>query len=266
MSALIVPDCLVTPIWSVIKRLMRYFIDIAYRGTDYHGWQVQPGQVTVQSVIEDALTRLVRKDVSIVGAGRTDAGVNARRMIAHVDLPEDFNVGEQFIRSLNSLCGRDIAVRSIRPVHADAHARFDATERTYRYFAHVGKDPFCGELSWQAPHSLDFDLMNHAAETLLGRRDFTSFSKLHTDVKTNICDLRSARWIDLGENRYAFEITADRFLRNMVRAVVGTLVDVGRHKIDVPELRAIVDAKNRCAAGTSMPAGPLFLWDVRYPY
>ena len=241
-------------------------MDITFRGAPFHGWQVQPGVVTVQSVIEDALSRLVRCEVPVVGAGRTDAGVNARRMIAHFDLPDDFSAGENFVRSLNSICGRDIAIRSIRPVHSDAHARFDATERTYRYFAHTSKDPFAGELSWQAPASLDFELMNQAAETLLGRRDFTSFSKLHTDVKTNICDLRAARWIELGEGKYAFEITADRFLRNMVRAVVGTLVEVGRHKIDIPALQAIVEAKDRCAAGTSMPPCPLFLWDVKYPY
>ena len=245
---------------------MRYFMDIAFRGVPYHGWQVQPGVVTVQSVIEDALLRLVRGQVAIVGAGRTDAGVNARSMIAHFDLPDGFEVGEAFVRSLNSICGRDIAIRSIRPVHADAHARFDATERTYRYFVHTSKDPFAANLSWQAPATLDFGLMNEAATTLVGCRDFTSFSKLHTDVKTNICDLRAARWIEFSEGKYAFEITADRFLRNMVRAVVGTLVDVGRHKIDIPALQAIVDAKDRCAAGTSMPPEPLFLWDVKYPY
>lgn len=246
---------------------MRCFIDLAYRGAAYHGWQVQPGQVTVQQVIEQALQRLLGRPVPIVGAGRTDAGVNARRMIAHVDFDDDFDSSSPtFLRSLNALCGRDIAIRAIRAVHDDAHARFDATARTYRYFVHTAKDPFAGELSWQAPPSLDFDAMNSAAHCLLGRRDFTSFSKLHTDVKTNICDLRAAAWHQTDDVHWYFEITADRFLRNMVRAVVGTLVDVGRHKISKAGLIDILEARDRCAAGTSMPGGPLFLWDVAYDY
>ncbi len=248
--------------------MARWFIDLAYRGEPFHGWQVQPGVVTVQSVLEHALSTLVRTPVAVTGAGRTDAGVNARRMIAHIDLPDSLTPDDRLLRSLNSMCGPDIAVHSLRPVHADAHARFDATSRTYRYFAHTAKTPFLGNLSWQAPANLDFEAMNTAAHVLLGRRDFTSFSKLHTDVKTNICDLRAARWHHIGGdgNQWYFEITADRFLRNMVRAVVGTLVDVGRHKIDIDGLQAILDVKNRCAAGTSMPASPLFLWDVTYDY
>lgn len=246
---------------------MRWFIDMAYRGAPFHGWQVQPGVVTVQSVLEDALSRLVRRPTPVTGAGRTDAGVNARRMVAHVDLPDGLDASDtRFVRSLNAMCGPDIAIRSLRAVHDGAHARFDAVSRTYRYYAHTAKDPFASGLSWQAPTSLDFDAMNGAAATLVGRRDFTSFSKLHTDVKTNICDLRAARWVCCGPDRWYFEITADRFLRNMVRAVVGTLVEVGRGKLDIPGLQAVLEAKDRCAAGTSMPAGPLFLWDVGYNY
>ncbi len=245
---------------------MRYFIDLSYCGAPFHGWQVQPGVVTVQSTIEDALCKLTGRPIAVTGAGRTDAGVNARQMIAHIDLPDGFDTGDRFLRSLNSLCGRNIAIRSIRPVAADAHARFDATERTYRYFAHTAKNPFLGDLSWQAPASLDFDAMNEAALTLIGRRDFTSFSKLHTDVKTNICDLRTAAWKRIDDERWYFEISADRFLRNMVRAVVGTLVDIGRHKTKIEDLRRILEAKDRCAAGTSMPGTPLFLWEVKYPY
>ncbi len=247
---------------------MRWFIDLAYLGAPFHGWQVQPGVITVQSTIEDALAKILRSPTPVTGAGRTDAGVNARRMIAHVDLPDGFDPRTgTFIRSLNSICGPAIAIRSFRPVAPDAHARFDATERTYRYFAHTFKDPFAGPLSWQAPATLDFDAMNSAALTLLGRRDFTSFSKLHTDVRTNICDLRAARWIELETpGKWAFEITADRFLRNMVRAVVGTLVDVGRHKLSIDGLADILTAKDRCAAGTSMPGEPLFLWEIKYPY
>ena len=238
---------------------------LAYRGAPFHGWQVQPGAVTVQGVIEDSLGTLMRRAVAVTGAGRTDAGVNARMMVAHVDFPDDFDPREgTFLRSLNSLCGRDIAIFSFEPVAPDAHARFDATERTYRYFVHTVKNPFTGDLSWQAPPTLDFDAMNRAAELIVGRRDFTSFSKLHTDVKTNICDLRRAVWVPEGDGRWYFEIVADRFLRNMVRAVVGTLVDVGRGKIAPEGVLAILDRMDRCAAGTSMPAGPLFLWDVTY--
>lgn len=244
---------------------MRWFFDLAYLGAPFHGWQVQPGVVTVQSTIEDALSRLCRCPVAVVGAGRTDAGVNARQMIAHADLPDAVDASApQFLRSLNAMCGRYIAIHSARPVAPDAHARFDATERTYRYFAHTAKDPFADSLSWQAPATLDFEAMNRAAAALIGRADFSSFSKLHTDVKTNICDLRAARWVQFEAEKWYFEITADRFLRNMVRAVVGTLVDVGRHKLDIPGLMAIMAAKDRCAAGTSMPAEPLFLWEVKY--
>ncbi len=240
---------------------------LSYRGAAYHGWQVQPGDVSVQGTIEGALSTLLRQPTAVTGAGRTDAGVNARLMVAHVDLPDGFDPREGvFLRSLNSICGRDIAIYSFAPVAADAHARFDATERSYRYFVHTVKNPFTGDLSWQAPPTLDFEAMNEAAGLIIGRRDFTSFSKLHTDVKTNICDLRRAAWTDMGEGRYYFEIAADRFLRNMVRAVVGTLVDVGRHKMAPEGILEVLERKDRCAAGTSMPAGPLFLWNIEYPY
>ncbi len=247
---------------------MRYFINLSYRGAPYHGWQVQPGDVSVQQVIEEALTTLLRRTTPIVGAGRTDAGVNARCMIAHFDtevpLTEQQIVGLQ--RSLSALCRPDITINSIIAVHDDAHARFDATNRTYRYFIHTADDPFIYPLSWKAPANLDFEAMNRAGQMMLGRRDFTSFSKLHTDVKTNICDLRKAEWVKIDDTRYYFEISADRFLRNMVRAIVGTLVDVGRHKITPEQVMQIIEKKDRCAAGTSMPAHPLFLWDVNYPY
>ena len=245
---------------------MRVFFDLSYRGEPFHGWQVQPGVVTVQSVIEDALSKLVRQKVDIVGAGRTDAGVNARQMIAHCDLPDGFDIGARFLSSLNSLVGRDIAIHSVREVAPDSHARFDATERTYRYFVHTGKNPFMRELSWYTFHQLDFDAMNRAGNLILGRRDFTSFSKLHTDVKTNICDLRTASWhrFDDDSTRWYFEISADRFLRNLVRAVVGTLVDIGRGKFSPESILEVLEAQDRCVAGTSMPAGPLFLWEIKY--
>ncbi len=242
---------------------------LAYRGENFHGWQTQPNASSVQQTIEEAISTIVRRPTAIVGAGRTDAGVNARMMIAHLDLPDDFKVdkdGGKFLRGLNTLVGRDIAIYSLRPVAAGAHARFDATARSYRYFAHRGKNPFVGRQSWQAPDSLDFDRMNAAAALLPGRRDFTSFSKLHTDVKTNICDLRAAKWIADGEGRWYFEITADRFLRNMVRAIVGTLVEVGRGRLAPEEMNDIIERRDRSAAGTSMPGEALFLWDIQYPY
>lgn len=229
---------------------------------------MQPGDISVQQVIEQALSTLLRCTTPIVGAGRTDAGVNARMMVAHFDTAEPLTDGQivGLQRSLAALCRPDITINEIVPVHADAHARFDATHRTYRYFVHTADDPFVYPLSWRAPANLDFEAMNKAAQQMLGRRDFTSFSKLHTDVKTNICDLRRAEWVKFDDNRYYFEISADRFLRNMVRAVVGTLVEVGRHKIGVDDVMRIIEQKNRCAAGTSMPAHPLFLWDVNYEY
>lgn len=244
----------------------RYFIKLSYRGQAFHGWQRQPGDVTVQQVIEDAFATILRQDVPVTGAGRTDAGVNARLMVAHADLPEGFIPDRRFMTAVNSIVGHDIAIHAITAVHDDAHARFDATERTYHYYAHTRKDPFLPPLSWQAPPAIDFDAMNRAAALLIGRRDFTSFSKLHTDTRTNICDLRQARWERIDDHRHVFVISANRFLRNMVRAVVGTLADVGRGKLAPEDVLDIVERKDRCAAGTSMPGEPLFLWDIKYPY
>lgn len=238
---------------------------LAYRGAPFHGWQSQPNAVSVQSVIEDALARYLRRPVPIVGAGRTDAGVNARKMIAHLDLDQHCDT-TRLVAALNAMAGPDIAVYGLCPVAADAHARFDALSRTYHYYAHTRKSPFVNTLSWEASPSLDFDAMNEAARLMTGRRDFTSFSKLHTDTRTNICDLREARWERTGDNQWRFVITADRFLRNMVRAVVGTLVEVGRGKMRPEDILAVIDRRDRCAAGTSMPGHALFLWDITYPY
>lgn len=244
---------------------MRCFLDIAFRGAAFHGWQRQPSDISVQELLEDAMSKALRQTVAVTGAGRTDAGVNARRMVAHADIPDGTDTGA-LLRAVNAMAGNDVAVRSITPVHADAHARFDATERAYRYYTHTSKNPFVRELSWQASPALDFEAMNHAGSLLLGRRDFTSFAKLHSDARTNICDLRAAAWHRVDADRWYFEIRADRFLRNMVRAVVGTLVEVGRGKMTPDDVLAVLEAKNRCAAGTSMPAHALFLWDVSYDY
>lgn len=241
---------------------MRYFMQLAYRGAGFLGWQIQPQGPTVQGAIEEALSRLLRRPVGLTGAGRTDTGVNARMMIAHFDGPD--SLPPDFAYRLNAMVGKDIAIDSVWPVADDAHARFDAVERTYRYYATTHKSPFAYPLTWQAPLGLDFDAMNRAAALLIGRKDFTSFSKLHTQVKTNICDLRRAAWHRQDETVWYFEITADRFLRNMVRAVVGTLVDVGRGKMAPEGIVDVLERRDRCCAGTSMPAHALFLWEIKY--
>ena len=244
---------------------MRYFIRLAYNGAPFHGWQIQPHDNSVQEVLEQALGTVLRTPVAVTGAGRTDTGVNARTMYAHFDVDAPIADVDGLCRSLNGLLGRDVAVYAIFPVADDAHARFDATSRTYKYFLHTAKSPFLYPLSWECHFDLDFDLMNEAAERLLHYTDFTSFSKLHTDVKTNNCRVTHARWERVGE-QWVFTITADRFLRNMVRAVVGTLVEVGRHRISVDEFCRIIEAKDRCEAGNSMPGNALFLWDITYPF
>ena len=244
----------------------RYFIHLAYRGAKFHGWQSQPNAVSVQSEIEKALSIILREQVKIVGAGRTDAGVNAHSMVAHFDVATPILNVDGVVRGINSLLGNDIAIYSIVQVHDEAHARFDATSRTYHYYAHSSKSPFCYELSWQAPPTLDYDKMNEAAKLLLNTEDFTSFAKLHADNKTNICRVTEAYWKPLDDGRWVFVITADRFLRNMVRAVVGTLVEVGRGKISIEDFQRIIEKKDRCSAGTSMPGHALFLWNVTYPY
>lgn len=241
---------------------MRYFMRLSYNGTGFAGWQVQPGQSTVQGTIEDALGKVLRHRVPLTGAGRTDTGVNARMMVAHFD--HDGTLPPTLVASLNAMVGRNIAIGEIWRVADGAHARFDATERTYHYYATTSKSPFLYPLTWQAPATLDFEAMNSAARHIVGRKDFTSFSKLHTQVKTNICDVRQAGWEYCGDGIWRFVITADRFLRNMVRAVVGTLVDVGRHKIAPGDVEDIIGGRNRGLAGTSMPPQALYLWEIKY--
>lgn len=243
---------------------MRYFMQLSYRGAPFHGWQSQPGEVTVQSVLEAALSMILRRTMKITGAGRTDAGVNARMMVAHFDTEPPLSDPDGLVRKLNAVVGKDIAVQKIWEVAPDSHARFDAVSRTYHYYAVTEKTPFFYPLSWKAPATLDFEAMNRAAEILLETSDFTSFSKLHTDVKTNICRVSYARWERLGDHEWVFVITADRFLRNMVRAVVGTLVEVGRGKMSIERFREVIDRRDRCAAGPSMPGEALFLWEVKY--
>lgn len=244
--------------------MKRYFIRLSFRGASFHGWQSQPNAVSVQSVVENALHTVLRTETPIVGAGRTDAGVNAKTMFAHFDLEGDLPNKERLLISLNRLVGKDIAIHDIYQVPNDAHARFDATERTYKYFVSFEKNPFLYHLSWFCPSPLDISKMNEAAQLFLNTNDFTSFAKLHSDAKTNICDVRHACWTMEQDNLAVFTISADRFLRNMVRAIVGTLVDVGRGKITPEDVKKIIDSKNRCSAGQSMPGEALFLWDVKY--
>lgn len=249
---------------------MRYFLKLSYLGAPFHGWQSQPNAVSVQQTVEEALATILRVPVPITGAGRTDTGVNARMMYAHFDTDAPINDPRRLLQGLNRLCGPAISLQKLIPVHDDAHARFDATARTYKYFVSFEKSPFLAPLSWHSPSPLNVDAMNVGAEVLRSVEDFTSFAKLHSDAKTNICKVSEARW-DVWHNDYGtpgivFTITADRFLRNMVRAVVGTLADMGRGKISVDGLRDIIAMKDRCRAGTSMPPQALFLWDIRYPY
>ena len=243
---------------------MRFFIRLGYKGAAYHGWQVQPHDTSVQQVIEEALATLLQAPTPITGAGRTDAGVNARLMVAHFDTERPIADLNRLVHSLNAILPPDIAIYSIAPVHDDAHARFDATSRTYKFFAVTRKDPFRYPLSWKCTPDLDFELMNQAAARLLDYTDFTSFSKLHTDVKTNNCRVTRAQWSQEGDHQWVFTITADRFLRNMVRAVVGTLIEVGRGRISEEDFIRIVEGRKRTAAGESVPANALFLEEVKY--
>lgn len=260
---------------------MRYFITFSYDGTNYHGWQRQPNGISVQEVLERALSTLLRHPVEVVGAGRTDAGVHASMMVAHFDhatpdaAPLD---GAQLSYKLNKLLPRDVAVQQVAPVPDTMHARFSARARTYYYYIHTRKDAFLRHYSWQVPFALNFDLMNEAAARLLSYTDFTSFSKVNTDTKTNLCTITRALWTpqpaalspapaaaQSGDpSLWRFEITANRFLRNMVRAIVGTLVEVGRGRMTVEEFCQVIESRNRCSAGESVPGNALFLVRVAY--
>lgn len=249
--------------------MSRYFIELSYDGTSYHGWQVQPNGVSVQETLQQALSTLLRQDVEVVGAGRTDAGVHASMMVAHFDGPEELDCA-QLVYKLNKLLPHDIAIRRVYQVPDDMHARFSATSRTYHYYIHTRKSPFLRHYSWLVTFPLDFDKMNEAASRLLEFEDFTSFSKVNTDTKTNICHVTEAQWKEItplegqGGGAWRFTITANRFLRNMVRAIVGTLIEVGRGRMTVDEFCQVIEQKNRCSAGESVPGHALFLTEVKY--
>lgn len=244
--------------------MQRYFLELSFKGTRYHGWQVQPNALSVQEVLETTFSTFLRRKIEITGAGRTDTGVHASFYVAHFDIEELPFSTTDLVEKLNRFLPEDIALHRIYPVKSDAHARFSATQRTYQYRVARTKDPFSLETSYHFLLPLDVAAMNEAAAMLPTFSDFTSFSKLHTDVKTNICKVSEAVWKTEG-NMLVFTITADRFLRNMVRAIVGTLMDVGRGKITLDEWIAIIDKKDRCAAGTSAPPQGLFLTGITYP-
>ncbi len=244
---------------------MRYFIEIAYDGTHYHGWQVQPGSTTVQEQIEKALRFKAGLNGHVTGCGRTDTGVHAGQFFAHFDVDEALDSAqlELLADGMNRFLPADIAVRRVFRVNDDAHSRFDAQSRTYQYFINTSKNPFNRHYAWRHNSAPGTALMNEAAALLMQYSDFTSFSKLHTDVKTNNCIITHARWTQ-ADNSLVFTITADRFLRNMVRAIVGTLLDVGRNKITLDDVRQIIESRDRRNAGMSVPAKGLFLQKVAY--
>ena len=243
---------------------MRYFIEFAYNGKNYFGFQVQPNAISVEETLDKALSLLTRQTIEIVGAGRTDSGVHAKQMFAHFDANELSNI-PKLIQRLNSFLPQDIVIYKIQIVHDEAHARFDAISRTYQYHIHTFKDAFINEGSWYVHQKLDIDRMNQAAEILLEYTDFECFSKVHTDVKTFNCKITEAFWTTY-ENQLVFTISADRFLRNMVRAIVGTLINVGIHKFSIDDFRKVIESKNRGKAGFSVPAHGLYLVAVQYPY
>jgi tRNA pseudouridine38-40 synthase len=245
---------------------LRYFLRISYDGTRFHGWQRQLNGITIQQVLEEALSMMLRTEINLTGAGRTDTGVHAAEFYAHFDLagPLETPGKEKLVFRLNSYLGKDIAVHAISPVNPDAHARFSAIARTYRYCIAREPDPFRQSYTWYLFGTLNLELMNRGAAMIMQTSDFTSFSKVDTDTVTNICKVSYANWAT-EDTELVFTITADRFLRNMVRAIVGTLVQLGRGKITLEDLKRIIDSKDRAAAGDSVPGRGLVLQRIEYP-
>lgn len=243
---------------------MRYFIRFSYKGTNYHGWQYQPNASSVQETLTKALSVVLNSEFEIMGAGRTDTGVHAKEMFAHFDFEKEIEI-PTLIHKLNSFLPKDIAVSDLIPVHDDAHARFDAVKRTYEYHINTTKNVFSEELSWYYHQKLNVGLMNEAAKILLEYTDFQCFSKVHTDVNTFNCKITEAYWKE-EKDRIVFTISADRFLRNMVRAIVGTLVYIGLGKITLEDFKGIIESKDRGKAGFSVPAHGLYLTEVQYDY
>ena len=243
---------------------MRYFIKLAYKGTNYFGWQYQPDAISVQETLNKALSTLLKTNIDILGAGRTDSGVHAKEMFAHFDYETEIDT-QKIVYKLNSFLPKDIAIFDLFKVHDDAHARFDATKRTYEYHIHTKKNAFESDDSWYYSLPLDVEKMNEACKILFEYTDFECFSKTHTDVNTFNCKIFEANWKQ-NEDKLVFTITADRFLRNMVRAIVGTMINIGSGKVSLNDFRKIIESKNRSKAGFSVPAHGLYLTKIEYPY
>lgn len=243
--------------------MSRYFIQIKYKGTNYHGWQIQPNANSVQEELNNAVSKILQQEIMLTGAGRTDTGVHASDFFAHFDTEMELDVIDTCFK-LNCVLPKDISVVNVFKVKDDLHARFSATERTYEYWITQQKNPFLVDQAYFFNQKLNIDKMNLAAAKLLGKKDFSCFSKSKTDTFTNDCEIRHAKWEEKNE-LLIFTISADRFLRNMVRAIVGTLLDVGLEKIKPQEIEKIIASKNRSEAGTSVPAHGLYLTQVKYP-
>lgn len=248
---------------STTDKTKRYFVWFSYDGTRYHGWQIQPNGGSVQEELQRCLSLLMREEVTVTGAGRTDAGVHARRMVAHFDTKKVVDCTQLCYR-LNRVLPRDIAALKVEGVPDELHARFSATRRTYHYYFHTQRDPFALAYSCELHWDLNREMMERACDILMEYKDFGAFCKSHSDAKTTLCDLYEARFVDIDATHYYFRISANRFLRNMVRAIVGTLVDVGRGRLTLDDLRKVIEGKSRSDAGESMPGNALFLEDVDY--
>ncbi len=245
----------------------RYFIELAYQGGNYHGWQIQDNAVTVQQKIDQALSTVLGAQIGTTGCGRTDAGVHAKQLFAHFDLATEISQSGKILHALNSILPSDIAVKALYAVQAEAHARFDALSRSYEYHIHFEKNPFLQGFSWQLRDVPDVGAMNQAASTMKLYEDFSCFSKSNTQVFTNNCKINHAEWImKENDSRLVFQISANRFLRNMVRAIVGTLLEIGQGKQPLAHIQRVIESKNRSQAGSSVPAHGLYLTGVNYPY
>lgn len=242
----------------------RYFVEFAYNGKPYHGWQIQPNALTVQEDMNKAFSTILGEDLNMVGAGRTDTGVHASHFVAHMDLVKEISDPEGLVFKANRFLNGGINISRIQLVDPDLHARFSALSRTYHYIISRDNSPFMDDFSWFCPREMNLDSIREATEKLKRVTDFTSFARLHADNKTNDCKIMDAEWAEYGSS-WVFKVKADRFLRNMVRAIVGTLVDVGAGKTSQKEFMKIIDAKDRSAAGQSAPAKGLFLTHVEYP-
>ena len=244
---------------------MRYFVELAYNGAPYFGWQRQHRQLTIQAVLENSFSMLLKNKIELTGCGRTDTGVHAKHFFAHFDYCDLLSESccQKLQHKLNSFLPNEIVIYRIFQVNEELHARFSAIERTYKYYVATSKNPFYFESSYRVYEKLNIEEMNIASNLLLGNKDFTSFSKLHTDVNNNFCEVTKAFWEQQNE-QLVFTITANRFLRNMVRSIVGTMIEVGQHKISLDDFRKIIESRNRCEAGLSVPAKGLFLVDVVY--